>query len=351
MPPLLLKNEDMSGLVSVEELIDPMEEAFREHGAGEAPDQPRERLYVPLDERTYWFQSMMGAVPSIDVTALRLDSAQFVKEEGRKNYVGDFTGLVLLFSIQKSELIAILDDHYLSPLRVAATAAVGARYQAPDDSRRMGVFGTGEQSRAQVRAFHHICGFEEIVVFSPTEDHRYAFASEFDDELSASVTAVDDPERVVRGSDVVLTATNATAPVFDGEWLEPGTHVSTTVNGDTTDQRDEIDTTAVRKADRIFCQDIEKLVSHEQGSIYELIETGELLKSDITELGELVLGNAEGRDNDEQITIMKPNCGMGLQFAVTGSVILNRARERGVGTEIPADWFVTRRGEGENWSP
>lgn len=70
----------------------------------------------------------------------------------------------------------------------------------------------------------------------------------------------------------------------------------------------------------------------------------------MAELGELVTGDAPGRGDDEEITLMKNNCGMGLQFAVTGSLILERAEEEGIGRELPQEWFITHK-EGEEWSP
>lgn len=346
----LLKNEEMEGILSVEELLDPMEKAYREHGTGVAPDHPRERLYVPLEDRKYWFNNIMGAVPGIDSMALRIDSSHRVERGDRNVFVGDYTGLVLLFDIQSTDLKAVMDDHYLSPLRVAATSGVAARYLAPDGATRMGLFGTGEQAEPQLEVFQHVCGFEEIVVYSPTKDHRESFAARYDKQVDADVQAVDEPRTVVEGSDVVVASTNANEPVFDGEWLEPGTHVSTTVGGDYSNDRDEIDATTIRRADRIYCNRFQQLIDDRQGNLYRLLDSDELTREDVAELGELVAGDAPGRGDDAEITLMKNNCGMGLQFAVTGSLILERAEEEGIGRELPREWFITHK-EGEEWSP
>jgi ornithine cyclodeaminase len=346
----LLKNKEMEGLVSVEELLDPMEEAYHEHGTGVAPDHPRERLYVPLDDRKYWFNNIMGAVPGSDSMALRIDSSHRIQREDRNVFVGDYTGLVLLFDIQSTDLKAIMDDHYLSPLRVAATSGVAARHLAPAGATRMGLFGTGEQAGPQLEVFQHLCDFDEIVVYSPTTEHRQEFAERYDDQSNADVRAVEDPRTVVEGSDVVVTATNSNEPVFDGEWLDPGTHVSTTVGGDYSNERDEIDATTIRRADRIYCNRFQQLLDDRQGNLYRLLDSGELTRADVAELGELVAGEAAARDSSEEITLMKNNCGMGLQFAVTASLIHERAENRDLGRELPQEWFVTSK-DGEEWSP
>lgn len=346
----LLKNDEMEGIVSVEELLDPMEDAYHEHGTGVAPDHPRERLYLPLEDREYWFNNIMGAVPGIDSMALRIDSSHRVERGDRNVFVGDYTGLVLLFDVQSTDLEAIMDDHYLSPLRVAATSGVAARHLAPEGAARMGLFGTGEQAGPQLEAFDHICDLDEIVVYSPTQDHRREFAARYDDRSDARVRAVDEPRTVVEGSDVVVTATNSNEPVFDGAWLDPGTHVSTTVGGDYANERDEIDATTIRRADRIYCNRFQQLLDDRQGNLYRLLESGELTRDDVAELGELVAGEAAARDSNDEITLMKNNCGMGLQFAVTASLIHDRAEKRDLGRELPQEWFVTSK-DGEEWSP
>lgn len=104
-----------------------MEEAYREHGEEIAPDHARERLSVPLDERQYWFNNVTGAVPGTEVMALRIASSQSQKQEDRNVFIGDDTGLVLLFDIQSTNLLSITDAHYLSPIRVAATSAVAVQ--------------------------------------------------------------------------------------------------------------------------------------------------------------------------------------------------------------------------------
>lgn len=346
----LLKNEEMAGLVDVEELVEPMEDAFEEHGLGVAPDHARERLYLPLEDRQYWFNNIMGAVPGIDAMALRIDSAHRQERGDRNVFVGDYTGLVLLFDVRTTDLLAVMDDHYLSPLRVGATSAVAARHLARKDVSRMGLFGTGEQAEAQIEAFQAVCGVEEIAVYSPTAAHREAFAGRYDDSLDADVVAVDEPRTAVEGADLVATATNSNVPVFEGEWLEAGTHVSTTVGGDYSNVRDEIDETTVRRADRIVCNRFEQLVDDRQGNLYELVDAGELTREDVAELGEVVAGEAPGRTDPDEVTLFKNNCGMGLQFAVTAQLIYERAEARGVGRELPSEWFVTEK-DGAEWSP
>lgn len=341
----LLKNDQIQSLLTVEDLIDPMEAAYEELGRGSAPDHPRNRYYLPLGEgRRYFFNNIIGADVSRDVMALRIDSGHRIERETRSELPDDrdhFTGLVFLFDVHSTDLIGVLDDVYLSRLRVAATSAVAARYLVNEDPVKLGLFGTGMQAGPQLEAFEHLFGFDDVDIYSPTTEHRNGFARKYDASLNASVAAVDSPEAVVDGSDVVITATNASVPVFDGDWLEPGTHVSTTVGGDYSNDRDEIDATTVRRADRIYCHRYSQLIDDRQGNLYRLLDSGELTEADVPELGALVAGNVEGRESNDEITLFKNNCGNGLQFAVAGSVALDRAESRDLGRELPTEWFTT----------
>src|SRR4051794_22592844 len=219
---LMLTNQDMERIegLTMPAIITAVEDAYRGLGEGSGANPPRRRLTTPLADRdaTYWFNNIMGAVPTVDTLALRIDSTSFrmVNEGGmsRKVRAGDFVGLVFLFDMVSGELSAILHDHFLSTRRVAATGAVGARYLARADSRIVGLFGSGQQATAQVMALASTLELDLVKVYSPNEQHRRDFAARMSDEADVEVRAVDDPQAVVEGSDIVVTATNSRSPVF-----------------------------------------------------------------------------------------------------------------------------------------
>ncbi|MBI3077343.1 MAG: ornithine cyclodeaminase family protein, partial [Deltaproteobacteria bacterium] len=231
---LVLNNEQMEGLISMREAIDAMEIAYRELGEGVARLIPRHRIQLPKKTQPgvdYWFNNIPAAVPAFNTMALRIDSAGVrVREVAgmvRKDFPGDYVGLVLLFDIETNALTAMLFDHYLSPIRVAATSALVAKYLARQQASVVGLFGTGEQARAHAEAFCEIRKVKRIKVYSPTRANREGFAREMTGRLDVQVQAVDDPRAVVEGVEIVIAATNSNEPVFKGEWLEPGTHVVT----------------------------------------------------------------------------------------------------------------------------
>lgn len=359
----VLKNREMEAndVISMSETIEVIEEAFRELGEGRAKLAPRERIHVeeggpPDDENVwYWFNNLLGTVPGYDSMALRIDSSLRelaavdsgdAEGETKMTYPGDFVGLVLLFDIHTCELKAILDDHYISPLRVAATSAIGTDRLARPDASVVGMIGAGEQARAHAEALAEVRDLSTIRVYSPTPESRESFAVDLDDRLAPDVIPTAAPRDAVRGADIVNLATNAVDPVIDGEWLEPGMHLNSIVGGDEFLQRQEFDDETARRADRIVVNSLEQALTDEQGDLHPRIENGIIRRDEIDELAELVVGDVPGRESDGEITIMKNNTGMGIQFAAVAARIYENVEETAVGSELPDDLFLTRNEAG-----
>jgi|SRR5579871_2844764 len=350
---LVLTNDDMEQIdqLPMTAIIGAMEDAYRELGKGAAQNPPRRRLTLQATDadNTYWFNNIMGAIPSLHTMALRIDSSFFrlvdLGGATRKVREGEFVGLVLLFNTASGALTGILHDHYLSTRRVAATGALGAKYLARADSRVMGLFGTGHQAAAQVVAMAAVRPLELIKVYSPNPEHRRAFVTRLQGEVDCEIRAVEGARQVVDGSDVIVTATNSRSPVFDGGWLVPGMHVETIVGTDQSAAGSEIDREAVRRADLIVTGLKEQIQVDRQPKLLWAIEEGLLSWDQLHDLSEVVAGRTPGRTSAMQITLHDNNTGMGTQFAALGALILERAGQQGLGTELPDALFATTGGD------
>jgi alanine dehydrogenase len=163
-------------------------------------------------------------------------------------------------------------------------------------------------------------------------------------ECDREVIAVDNPRQVVEGADIVACATNSRSPVFDGRWLAPGTHVTPIVGTDQSASGSEIDEVTVRRASLIATNLKEQITVDRQPKLLHLVESGELSWDRIHDLADVVAGRAPRRTSDHEITLHDNNTGMGIQFAAVGSLVLERARAQGLGTELPDGLFMTRGG-------
>lgn len=345
---LFLRNRDMPGLVTTDEAIEAIEQAYIEHGRGEAQELPRRRIYHPHDNRPdhyYWFNEMAGIVPGIRSMGLRVNSATVSVERKRGNarlgFPGAFSALVFLFDTETTELLAVLQDFYLNPIRVAATSAIVTRRLARDDAKVMGLFGSGTQALLQAECTCAVTGIDEIRVYSTRKERRERVARQLTEFIGVRAVAVDEARDAVAGCDIVTTATSSNEAVFDGRWLEPGTHVNTMIGSDSFLPRRETDDETVLRSDLIVVNSRESVRLDKQPELYPHLRKGTLQWDDIYEVGELLIKkNIHGRSTASQITYHNNNVGMGIQFAALGRLLYERARQKQVGTELDASLFM-----------
>lgn len=347
---LMISAADVNQVLTMRDCIEAMEQAFAEEGREIAVNHPRQRYRVPRQpapgEIGYWANMIAGAVPSMGVAALRYDSSIVRDREvdGRRRM--DFVypsrrswGFVLLFSLQTGEPLAIFQDFSLSALRVGATTGVAVRALSKQSSKTVGLFGSGNEAERNLEAICLVRNVEHVKVYSPSKEHRVEFAAIMGRRLNVEITPVNDPRDVVRDADIVMSATNSSEPVFDGNWLEPGQLVVTIANSDHVMRRTECDSTTMLRADSIILNNRATAISNQQRELLDLIDEGHFGWDKVAELGQVLVGTHPGRAGDQQILYYKSNAGVGIQFAATGKLILDACRQQGLGHEIPTEWF------------
>ena len=352
----ILSNADIEQVLTAGECIDALETAYTELSRGEGANRPRNHTYFPVeDERhpgfRYRFKSQEGGNVSSGVWALRITSdiagVETLDSGVRRRRLipaapgGTYVGLVTLYSLETIEPLAMLHDSVIQKMRVGATSALGIRELANPDVTVAGMFGSGWQAGAHLECLLRVRpGIEEIRVHSPTRSHREEFAATWSERTGRKVVPVDHPRDAVTGCQVVTCATAAMEACFDGDWLDPGTHVTAITSPDGTATRRELDDRTFDRADRIIVLSREQVHHDKQVDILGPVERGRLAWDDIRELGELLDGRAPGRARPEDITVFANNTGMGVQFAAVCARVLALAEQRGLGHEVPTDLFL-----------
>jgi ornithine cyclodeaminase/alanine dehydrogenase-like protein (mu-crystallin family) len=245
-----------------------------------------------------------------------------------------------LFDIERIEPIAIMPDGVIQKMRVAALSAVGAKYLAPAGPKVLGLFGSGWQAGAHLEYLCSLFDFERIKVFSPNEEHRRGFGESMSRKLGRRVEAANSPRETVEGSNFIQAATAAWDAVFDGHWVEKGMYVASIGGSDASNKRREIDDETIRRADIYIVHSKEVARLDQSPDIWEAAQKGIKPWDSIHEIQDLLADKTSGRTRADQITLFNNNTGAGTQFAALGSAVLKKARDMGLGREIPTDWFL-----------
>lgn len=355
---LLLTNADVDQVLTMKDCIEALDVLYHEIGKGEAVAFSRQDLHVPLARPTeelaaHYLKTMGGASPAFRAIALRMSSdvCTWPLVGGLRRRVklpvadGKWLGLILLFGSETGELLAILQDGYLSRFRVGGTNALAARYLARKDATRVGILGSGWQAGTQLMGLAEIRPLTSIKVFSPTPTHREAFAAEMERDLGVEARPVATPEEAAKDVDILVTATNSRQPFFPARLLSEGVHLSCL-------QRSEIELEAYRRCDVLVTNTnnpesnyTSTLFREKEKSLGMEVRDHPWTYSDFDwstypTLGKLVNGMVPGRTEDRQITGFVNNIGLAAQFAAVGMKVYEAARARGLGTDLDRGLFL-----------
>ena len=354
---LILNNDEIEKLLTMDVCLDVLENLYREYGNGKTVDLPRCDASVPLgtEEKVYALKTMSGCVPFFGKAAIRLNSDVIhwpsIGGAKRREKIpaasgGRWVGLVLLFDIHTGEPSAIFPDGILQRMRVGATNGLAAKYLSREDSRVLALIGSGWQAGSQAMAFCATRKIREVRVYSKTKDHREAFCEEMEPRLHVNMVPVETPDKAVQGADIIAAATSSMAPVIQKEWLKPGVHVSSI-------KKQELNWEVVSGCRPFFFHTKHILtqtnyyMESDQGPHAEVEKGWWSEKKDevrggkaFPDMGDLLTGKVPGRTKAEQITGFLNNVGLGIQFAAVGARVCEMALEQGMGRNIPTDWFL-----------
>jgi len=313
---LFLRSDELSGLATPAEYVDAVREGYREVGQGAAAE-PRTKLVNQSPPGM--LTGYMAILPETGAMGGYTYAAGF----GDK----DAHFFLPVFDAESGRPLAMLDGASLNPFKTGAAGGVAIDELARPDAADLALFGSGAQARGQLRAAAAVRDIETVEVYSPTKAHRESFAGEMNEALDASVAAVASPDAAVEGADIVVTATDASEPVFDGEMLEEGTHI--TAMGQYDPDKREVDATAVKRAK--YVPDLRARAHQDAGAFLQAREAGVVGDDHIhAELGEVVAGEAEGRTARQEITMFDSG-GTGVETVAAAYMLYRKARDEGLG--------------------
>lgn len=313
----ILSAADVNAALPMAEAISAMESAFGQFSSG--------RAVVPLRSRLQTEKGVTLLMPAY-LRESRDLAVKIVSVYAKNQSLGLPTVAAVVTALDPDTGIplAFMDGDSLTAVRTGAAGGLAADLLSRQDAERVALFGAGVQGRSQLRAAMAVRSVEEVFVIDHDEEKAEVLADEIQSwPHSPTVKIPSSIREAIRKADIVLAATTSTTPLFDGNDLRPGTHV--TGVGAFTPEMQEIDENTVRRA-RIIVDSREAC----------LAEAGDIIKANAhidAELGEIVNGRCPGRQNREEITFFK-SVGLAAQDAAAAAAVLARAEEKGLGTIV-----------------
>lgn len=324
---IILNQEEVQSMLKMEDVISAVEKAYMLKCDGQAQLFPL--VCHSFEDGKAEFDIKSGSADGAGIFGMKLVS--FFLDNSEKG-LPRLTGTILIFDRQTGMLKGIMDGGAITNTRTGAAGGVGCKALARPESETLLLVGTGAQGPTLLAAALSVMdNIKKIMVYNAHSfDRAKAFAEEVKEKLgiSCQIEGVENLEEACRKSDVILTATPCRDGMIKSDWIQPGTHLSCI--GSDMEGKQELEETLLAKA-RVFCDDLSQVIA--VGECEKAVKQGILNPDDITEIGDVLLGRAAGRQSTEDITIFD-STGIGLQDLMTASVLIEQAEAKGIGTKM-----------------
>jgi alanine dehydrogenase len=294
------------------------------HGLGRVYMEPKG--HIVLDRYPGEFEVMPSYIEEPDAAACKWVS---IREDNARFDLPTVFSILIYTHPESGFPLAICDGSHHTMMRTGSSAAVSAKWLAREDSKVLAIVGAGTVGRGALATCNEVFLWEEVRVWSRSQETIDSFIAEEQPSYERfELRGSTDLEQVVRGADVVVTGTHARGGLVQDEWIDPGTHIAAL--GADLEGEQELDGRILQRA-RVFVDDIRQCRS--DGEINVPLREGLITEDAVAgEIGKVIVGELEGRQSDNQITVFD-STGIALQDSATVPLEYERALEAGVGIE------------------
>ena len=321
---LLLTPRDVAGLLTIDDCIGAVEQAFRLYGEGKAIPPGVLSMHMGdggfhvkagvLDVGRHYFAAKVNGNFPENPARFGLPTIQ---------------GVIVLCDARKGNPLAVMDSRDVTSLRTAAATAVAAKHLARADSRILTICGCGNQGRVQALAISRACQLQKVFTYDTSAELAERLARQLAAELRIQVTAVPDLATAVRQSDICVTCTTSRQPILALGDVSPGTFIAAV--GADNPEKQEIHPDLMAKS-KIVVDILEQCAV--MGDLHHAIVAGVVERADVhAELGEIVAAKKAGRASDEEIIIFD-STGMALQDVAVAAFLYEKAIRQGSGVRL-----------------
>jgi len=312
----IVTSNEIKSMVPMAKAIDAMESAFSSYSEGkshvphryvsEVSDVGMDLFLKPA------FSKTLGKIAIKILTQ---------KKKGALYGVPAILGVVLLLDMETGAILSMIDGSYLTALRTGAASGIATKLLARDNSETIAVFGCGAQGRTQLESVCTIRPIKQALLYDTDRDAAEKMRSEMGEILSIPIN-VERNLKKLKQADVICTATNSKSPLFGINDISRGVHINAI--GSYKPDMQEIDPLIIRSG--ILFVDSKESVMKESGDLIKPVQDGVFSENiDISEIGDLINCNIEGRKADIDITIFK-SVGLGVQDLFMADTIYNKLK-------------------------
>jgi ornithine cyclodeaminase len=323
---LILNHAEVERLLPMGECVEAMAGTLAALSRGEA-HQPLRMVVRPPDAR-----GLLGLMPAYRGGEQAIYGLKAVCVFPGNSAIGKdaHQGGVMLFSGATGELLALMNASAITAIRTAAVSGVATRLLAREDAGDLAILGAGVQARTHLAAMACVRQLRRVRVASRSLESARRFADAMAAYSPVPIEALASAEDAVRDADLIVTATNAAAPIIRREWLAPGAHINAV--GSSIPTTRELDS-ATMAAAGLFVDRRESTLN-EAGDYLFAQREGAIGPEHIrAELGELLLGSRPGRASPDEITVFK-SLGLAVEDLAAAEHIYRKAQAQSAGTWV-----------------
>lgn len=328
MKTLLLTDAEVKSLLSMPEVMEAVELAFKEKGLGRV--QMPAKIYLYYRKYGGDLRTMPSYLEGLDISAVKIVNVH--PDNPSKNKIPTVMAIIILIDPSTGMPYSIMGGTTVTDMRTGAAGGIAAKYLARKNSKIVGFVGAGAQSRTQLMSLVEVCKkLEEVRVWSRSPTTRNKFVDDVEKQYGNLLKII--PEESLRktteGADIIVTTTPSRKPLVMNDMISPGTHINC-IGADAVG-KEELDPHILKRA-KIFVDDWEQ-AAH-SGEINVPLTAKTISKEDVwAEIGEIVAGLKPGRQSDEEITIFT-STGLAIQDAVTAKIAYDKALRKKIGSII-----------------
>lgn len=324
----ILTLENVKNLLNMQDALNYVEEAYKQLTLGNAIVPQRIAITDPAPGLTLIMPGIIGG----EMNALATKIVSVYKQNPEKYNMPTVLAKIMVQDINTGDIVGIMDGSLITAMRTGAATGVSVKYLARKDSKILGIYGAGVQAKKQVGGVYWGLDqkLEKCVVYDLNKDTVGEFKKEIEKELGIDVDVAEKGDDLLDSSDIIVAATTSTIPLFSGDKITEGTHISSI--GAHAPVARELDSTIIKRAS-LLAAGFKDACLAEAGDYIIPIDEGIIKEDDIISIGDIITGKKKGRTSDRDITVFK-SVGISAQDVAVAKLVYDRAVKENIGQDI-----------------